>query len=199
MKNRIEAAIRETIALHEGLIEQAALVEQIGRRLAEALRAGGTLYVLGNGGSAADAQHMAGEMVGRFLLEGRPPLPCVALTTDTSVLTAVGNDFGMDEVFVRQVQALVGEGDAVLGISTSGNSANVNRALEEARRRGALTVGLIGRDGGAMAGLCELALVVPGKSSPRIQEAHATVIHLLCDLIERLLAERESPGAGQRE
>ncbi len=190
MKDRIEAAIRETISLHEGLIEQAALIEQIGRRLAEALEAGGTLYALGNGGSAADAQHMAGEMVGRFLIEGRRPLACVALSTDTSVLTAVGNDFGMEEVFVRQVQALVGRGDAVLGISTSGNSANVNRAMEEAARRGALTVGLIGRDGGAMAACCELALVVPGQSSPRVQEAHATVIHLLCDLIERQLTPR---------
>jgi D-sedoheptulose 7-phosphate isomerase len=187
MIDRIRAALRETIALHEALVERAPQIEEVARRLADVLSAGGALYVMGNGGSAADSQHMACELVGRFLTQGRPALPCHALSTDTSVLTAVGNDFGMDELFVRQVQAFVGEGDAALGISTTGRSANVNRAIEEARRRGALTVALSGGDGGELAELVDLAIVVPARSSPRVQEAHATVIHLLCELIERLL------------
>jgi D-sedoheptulose 7-phosphate isomerase len=190
MKDRISAILREAAALHEALVEQAPVIEQMARRLAEVLAGGGTLYVLGNGGSAADAQHMAGEMVGRFLIQGRPPLPCHALSTDTSVLTAVGNDFGMEEVFLRQVQAYVREGDAVLGISTSGNSPNVVRAMEEAARRGAVTLGLTGGDGGELAALCDMAVVVPAPASPRIQEGHATVIHILCELVEEAVLDR---------
>ncbi|KPK62207.1 MAG: phosphoheptose isomerase [Planctomycetes bacterium SM23_32] len=189
MKQRIEAILRETIGLHEALIAEAPRIGQMARRIAEALARGGTLYVMGNGGSAADAQHMAGELVGRFLLEGRAPLPCLALSTDTSVLTAVGNDFGMDQVFVRQVQAYVREGDAVLGISTSGNSPNVVLAVEEAHRRGAVTLGLLGGDGGELASACDLAVVVPARTSPRIQEGHATVVHILCELVEEALVE----------
>ncbi len=186
MKAEIEEVLRETARLHEALVGQAELIERMARTIAEALRSGRRLYAMGNGGSAADAQHLAGEMVGRFLMERRP-LPCQALTTDTTVLTAIANDYGVDEVFVKQVQAFAREGDVVIGISTSGNSANVNLALEEARRVGAVTLGLTGGGGGRMTGLCDLTLIVPADHTPRVQEAHQTVIHILCLLVEREL------------
>jgi len=154
--------------------------------LAGVLRAGGKLLVMGNGGSAADAQHLAAELVGRFLLE-RPALPAIALSTDTSILTAVGNDYGFDAVFSRQVEALARPGDMVLGISTSGHSRNVSRALAAARGRGCLTVGLLGKGGGEIAGTVDLSLTVPSSETPRIQEAHQLIIHLVCDLVEREL------------
>lgn len=186
MQQRIEAVLREAIAVHEGLVGQSALIEAVARRLADVFAAGGSVYVMGNGGSAADSQHLAGELVGRFLME-RAPLPCHALSTDTSVLTAVANDYGVEEIFAKQVAAFVREGDAVIGISTSGNSANVNKAIDEARRRGAVTVGLSGGSGGALAGKCDLAIVVAAEQTPRIQEAHGTIIHIICELVERLL------------
>ena len=186
MKAEIEEVLRETARLHEALVGQAELIERMARTIAEALRSGRRLYAMGNGGSAADAQHLAGEMVGRFLMERRP-LPCQALTTDTTVLTAIANDYGVDEVFVKQVQAFAREGDVVIGISTSGNSANVNLALEEARRVGAVTLGLTGGGGGRMTGRCDLTLIVPADHTPRVQEAHQTVIHILCLLVEREL------------
>jgi len=141
---------------------------------------------MGNGGSAADAQHLAGELVGRFLME-RPGLRCVALNTDASIMTAVGNDYGFESVFARQVAALVKGGDAVIGLSTSGSSVNVNAAIDEARERGALTVGLSGGDGGLLARKCDLSIVVPAEVTPRIQEAHGTIIHILCGLIEQAM------------
>jgi len=154
--------------------------------LAEALRAGNKILVMGNGGSAADAQHFAAELVGRFLLERRA-LPAIALTTDTSILTAVGNDYGFDEVFNRQVAALAAEGDVVIGISTSGNSPNVFKALKTAKAVGARTVGLLGRDGGAIAGIVEINLTVRVMETPFVQEAHGAIIHILCDQVEKRL------------
>jgi D-sedoheptulose 7-phosphate isomerase len=184
MEEKTKDILRACAELHERLVEQSGQIEQAGARLAGVLRAGGAVYVMGNGGSAADAQHMAGELVGRFMMERRA-LPCVALNTDTSIMTAVANDYGFDSVFVRQVAALVKKGDAVIGISSSGDSANVNAAIAEARRRGALTIGLAGKGGGALAKECDLAIVVPSDVTPRIQEAHGTIIHILCGLIER--------------
>jgi D-sedoheptulose 7-phosphate isomerase len=183
MKERIETIIRETAALHEALVDSAEPIESVARLIIQALGAGRSLYVMGNGGSAADAQHLAGELVGRFEMERRP-LPCLALTTDTSVLTAVINDYSVEQVFVKQVQAFAREGDVVMGISTSGNSANINRALEEARRIGAATVGLSGRTGGQMVALCDAVICVPADHTPRIQEAHQTIIHIICHLVE---------------
>jgi len=182
----IEATLHDTAAVHEALIAQSDRIAEIAGRLVDVFRMGGSLYLMGNGGSAADCQHMAGELVSRFLME-RAPLPCLALTTDTSILTAIGNDYAFADVFTKQVKAFVHKGDAVMGISTSGTAANVNAAIDEARRRGALTIGLTGRDGGELAGKCELALVIQAQATPRIQEAHATVIHILCELIERAL------------
>ncbi|MFO8006613.1 MAG: SIS domain-containing protein [Candidatus Brocadiia bacterium] len=183
MKDRIERILRATASTHQDMVGQADEIEQVGRRLVEVLRRGGVIYTMGNGGSAADAQHMACELVGRFQME-RAPLPCHALSTDTSVLTAVANDYTVEDVFTKQVQAFVGAEDAVIGFSTSGNSPNVVAAVREARRRGALTVGFTGRGGGALAAECDLLLTAPADATPRVQEAHATVIHILCELIE---------------
>jgi D-sedoheptulose 7-phosphate isomerase len=154
--------------------------------LVDALSKGGKLLLMGNGGSAADAQHFAAEMVGRFLMERRA-LPAIALTTDTSILTAVSNDFGFDDVFSRQVEALTNPGDVLVGISTSGNSHNVKRALEAGQKLGAKTVGLLGRDGGVIGPVVDLNLTVACPETPRIQEAHLVIIHILCDLVEKEL------------
>jgi D-sedoheptulose 7-phosphate isomerase len=153
------------------------------RVLIEAVRARHTVYVCGDGGSAGQAQHIAGEFIGRFLKE-RPALPCVALTTDTSVLTAVANDYDFEDVFARQVEALVEEGDVLWVLSTSGNSANVLKAASLARKRGAKVLGMAGRDGGKLKELADVALCVPADSSPPIQEGHLALIHILCGLVE---------------
>lgn len=167
--------------------DNAALVDRVARALAVALARGGKILFCGNGGSAADAQHLAGEFVNRFELE-RPPLPALALTTDTSVLTAIGNDYGFDQVFSKQVQALAGPGDVLVGISTSGGSPNVLAALRAARDKGCLTVGLGGRNG-AMVPLCDFALLVPHERTALIQEVHIAVGHLLCKLTDHYLFE----------
>lgn len=162
----------------------AAPVAAVAELLVEAFRAGKKLLVMGNGGSAADAQHFVAEMVGRFKLERRG-LPAVALTTDSSILTALGNDYGFDLIFRRQVEALAAPGDVVVGISTSGSSKNVAAALLLARELGCRTVGLLGRDGGTIRELADFALTVPSNDTPRIQEGHITIIHILCDLVEQ--------------
>lgn len=161
-------------------------VVETARSIIDALAKGNKVLVMGNGGSAADAQHLAAELVGRFLRERRA-LPAIALTTDSSILTAVGNDYGFDQVFSRQVEALAQPGDVVIGISTSGKSANVRAALSAARAAGCRTIGLLGRDGGDIAGLVDQALVIPVQETPHIQEAHVTIIHILCNLVEREL------------
>jgi D-sedoheptulose 7-phosphate isomerase len=161
--------------------------------LVTALGEGKKVLIMGNGGSAADAQHVAAEFVGRFLME-RKALPTIALTTDTSILTAVGNDYGFDEVFKRQVEALAQPGDVVIGISTSGHSNNVFHALIAANEIGCKTVGLLGRDGGNIGGIVDVNLTVPVEETPRIQEAHGTILHIVCDLVEKSLFA--SPRAG---
>ena len=154
-------------------------------------RSGGKALLCGNGGSAADAQHLAAELVGRYRRERRP-WPAIALTTDTSALTAIGNDYGFDEVFARQVRALASRGDVVIGLSTSGNSENVLRALAAAGEAGAFRIGLGGRDGGKMTAACDLALIVPADDTARIQEMHITILHILCDTIETELADGDA-------
>lgn len=161
--------------------------------MASTFAAGNKLLIMGNGGSAADAQHFAAEMVGRFILERRP-LPAIALTTDTSALTAIGNDYGFDTIFSRQVEALASAGDMVIGISTSGNSANIALALQSARSIGCRTMALLGKGGGSISGLVDLPMVVPSAVTPRIQEGHITIIHILCDLLERSLFAGEVAG-----
>ncbi len=156
----------------------------IANRLAETLLHGGVLYFCGNGGSAADAQHVAAEFVGRFLLERRP-LPAVALTTNTSILTAIGNDYEFSEVFARQVRALVKPGDCVTGISTSGRSKNVLLALEAAREIGAMTIGFTGGSGLPLRDLCDDCFIAESASTPRIQECHLLAWHLICNMVEK--------------
>lgn len=152
--------------------------------LQDALSNGRKLLVMGNGGSAADAQHFAAEIIGRFKLE-RPALPAIALTTDSSVLTAIGNDYGFEAVFSRQVEGLGLPGDVVFGISTSGNSPNVLAALSRARDLGCKTVALLGRDGGTIKTVADISIIVPSNDTPRIQEGHITIIHIICDLLEK--------------
>lgn len=163
-------------------------VAEAARAMALSLAGGGKILFCGNGGSAADAQHWAAELVNRFMME-RPPLPAIALTTDTSALTAIGNDHAFDRIFSKQVLALGRAGDVLVGISTSGKSANVNEALRTARDNDLLTVGLSGGGGGSMAGLCHHLLVVPDTRTPLIQEVHAAIGHLLCGLIDYYLFE----------
>jgi D-sedoheptulose 7-phosphate isomerase len=154
--------------------------------MVETFTHGGKLLVMGNGGSAADAQHFVAEIVGRFKLERRG-LPAIALSTDTSILTAIGNDYGFDKIFKRQVEALAAPEDLIVGISTSGNSPNILQALELGRDMGCRTVGLLGKDGGAIKDVCLLALIVPSNDTPRIQEGHITIIHIVCDLFEKAM------------
>jgi D-sedoheptulose 7-phosphate isomerase len=166
------------------------MIVEIADLLTDVLHAGGTIYLCGNGGSAADAQHVAAELVGRFLRERRP-LPGVALSTNTSILTAVGNDYGFDQVFARQVQAQVSEHDVVVGISTSGSSKNILLALDVARAQGAQTVGFTGSPGEPLASRSGLCLCVPSSDTARIQEAHILAWHILCDLVEQSFTDEE--------
>ena len=178
------AAHREVIARVER--ELSPLIAEMVTALVETFERGGKLMVMGNGGSAADAQHFVAEIVGRFKMERRA-LPAIALSTDTSILTAIGNDYGFDSVFSRQVEALAAPGDLIVGISTSGNSPNVLKALELAREKGCRTVGLLGKDGGSIKDACDLALIVPTNDTPRVQEGHITIIHIVCDLLEKTM------------
>lgn len=158
-------------------------IEQFGNHCRASLRQGGKILFVGNGGSAADAQHLAAEFVGRFEKERRG-LAAIALTTDTSILTAVGNDYGFDQVFSRQVEALARPGDVVVGISTSGNSPNVVQALMVAKDLGAITIGMTGESGGKMASICDLCIQVPSKITARIQEAHILIGHIVCAAVD---------------
>ena|SRR5438132_1162072 len=164
----------------ENIVDAATLV-------AQCLRGGGKLLFFGNGGSAADAQHLAAEFVGRFRIE-RQALPAIALTTDSSILTAVGNDYGFDQIFARQVQALGRAGDVAIGISTSGDSSNVIGAIRQAAKQDLKTIGLAGKDGGSLAKCVDVSITVASANVARIQECHITIGHILCELVEKELA-----------
>ena len=182
------AALRDGIGLREQLLAdetQSARIAAAAERLVAVLHAGGTLLLCGNGGSAADCQHIAAELTGRFSKAPRRPLPAVALTTDSSALTAIANDFGYAQVFSRQVEALGRPGDALLCISTSGQSENVLAAAQEARRKSMVVVSLCGPHKGPLADLSDVCIHVPGHGPDRIQELHITVGHILCDVIDR--------------
>ena len=158
-------------------------------RTAKALLNGKRIFLMGNGGSAADAQHIAAEFVGRYKAS-RTGLPAFALTTNSSTLTAIANDFSYEELFSRQVEALAGEGDIVVGITTSGNSANIIRAMEAAKLKGCFVVALLGGDGGKAKALADLAIVVPSRNTPRIQECHILIGHIVCELAENALLQK---------
>lgn len=153
---------------------------------------GNKLFFFGNGGSAADAQHLAAEFVNRYVME-RPPLPAIALTTDTSILTSVSNDLAFHEIFAKQIRALGKEGDVAIGITTSGNSPNIIKAFEVAKEMGMKTVSLTGNDGGIVSKIADFSLVVPSSSTPRIQEAHILIGHLLCEMVEHYLFFKVNP------
>ncbi|MCF6158314.1 MAG: SIS domain-containing protein [wastewater metagenome] len=166
------------------LSENLEIIRDIGNTLIGALRQHNYIYLIGNGGSAADAQHIAGELMGRFQ-KNRQPLPAVALTTDSSVMTAIANDFGYDMCFVRQIEALVRTGDVILAFSTSGNSQGIIHAVQSAKTIGAITIGFTGKDGGQLQNAVDICLKIPSNNTPRIQECHITVGHILCSLIEK--------------
>jgi D-sedoheptulose 7-phosphate isomerase len=187
MKDILLNAFKESNRVKEHFVQQNvdALLEAA-QRVATCFAAGHKLLIFGNGGSAADAQHIAAEFVNRFSVE-RKPLPALALSTDTSILTSISNDYSFDEVFSKQIKALGRKDDVALGISTSGNSKNVILAVETARDMGLYTVGLTGYGGGELSRCCDLALIVDSRATPRIQETHITAGHVLCELVDRTL------------
>lgn len=184
--NNIEL-LRNALADHQAVMndlrEMLPQISAVAERMRDCLSQGGKILLMGNGGSAADSQHIAAEIVGRYKRE-RKGLPAIALTTDTSILTSVGNDYGFEFIFSRQVEALCGPLDVVIGLSTSGNSPNVVRAIETAKQIGATTVGMTGGSGGKLTALCDFNLVMPSSDTPRIQEAHIFIGHVLCELAE---------------
>ncbi len=168
--------------------EKSESLVELGRAISVCMAKGGKILLCGNGGSAADCQHLAAEFVNRFKLE-RPPLPAIALTTDTSALTAIGNDYGFEQVFLKQVQALGNAGDVFIGISTSGTSPNVVSALKEAKRKNLVTVGMTGDGGGEMVALCDHMVMIPSADTAVIQEVHIAAGHILCHLVDHFLFE----------
>lgn len=184
MKTALNKHVQDAIALHQAFfdLELDRIITQ-GRAMAQLLKVGGKVLICGNGGSAADAQHFAAELCGRFLKERRA-LCGIALTTDTSALTAIGNDYGFEHIFSRQVEALGRPGDLLVGISTSGNSPNVIEAVRTANRLDIQTLGLLGKDGGHLKSLCQDSLIVPSPVTARIQEIHQMVYHFWCEIID---------------
>lgn len=187
IREKIEESLAQSAFVKLLLLQrQSAVIEEIGLRLARTLRRGGKLLLFGNGGSAADAQHIAAELEARFIRERRA-LPALALTTNSSTLTAVGNDYGYEHTFARQVEAYARRGDAVIAISTSGNSPNVLAGVKRAKKAGALAIGFTNEKGGKLKGLADLCLCVPSMDTQRVQECHITVGHILCDIVESSL------------
>lgn len=183
MKNMILSELNAHIETAKLVCDMADDIQKACDMAIETLKSGKKILIFGNGGSAADAQHIAAELMGRYKTE-RESLPCIALTTDTSALTAIGNDYGYDRVFDRQLAGLSNAGDLAIGISTSGNSQNVINALKLAKQKGLKTMGLTGRGGGAMNEACDLNVVIPSSDTPRIQEMHITIGHIICQAID---------------
>ncbi|MDD2906433.1 MAG: D-sedoheptulose 7-phosphate isomerase [Sulfurimonas sp.] len=187
MKNYIKDQIKKSYETKQEIYNNDALIDtivEVAQACVKLYRGSNKTILAGNGGSAADAQHIAAELVGRYGFD-RPSIPSLALTTDTSNLTAIGNDYGYDKVFSRQLEGMGQKGDIFIGISTSGNSANIINAFESAKAKGIMTVALVGKDGGIMAKMADIAIVVPSNSTPRIQESHILIGHILCDIIEK--------------
>ncbi len=194
MEAVIEKILKESLAVKERFIrENIPVLILVAEKIAMAFMNDRKLMLCGNGGSAADAQHIAAEFVNRYELE-RPPLPAIALTTDTSILTSIGNDYSFEEVFSKQVKALGMEGDVLLALSTSGNSKNVLAAVKDARRQGIYTVGLAGNDGGKLALLVDTVMVVESNVTGRIQEAHILAGHILCHLVDYIVFQSHLPN-----
>ena len=190
-KTDVVRGIENSIAVKQRLLQDKdflAMLNMVGMVMVDALRQGHKIFFMGNGGSAADAQHLAAEFVGRYLQE-RAPLPAIALNVNTSSLTAIANDYSYDTVFARQLQALGAKGDVAIGLSTSGNSKNILCAMEAARARHMITVGLSGESGGLLRDCVDYCFCIPSKETPRIQEAHIMIGHLLCEIVEDELFE----------
>lgn len=184
MENIIKKAFEESAEVKLSFVKKnIKTISSVVDIIVDTFHEGNKIMIFGNGGSAADAQHIAAEFVNRFMIE-RPPLPALALTTDTSVITSIGNDYNYDQVFLKQIKALGKEGDIAWGISTSGNSPNVIKALKAANSMGIKTIGLTGKDGGKMAKMVDYLLNVESSSTPRIQETHITLAHVICELVD---------------
>ncbi|MCE1248302.1 MAG: SIS domain-containing protein [Firmicutes bacterium] len=183
MQNTIRNSIEQAQQIYMGLTCMIPQIENAAQIITKRLLSGGKLIVMGNGGSAADAQHITAELVGRFETDHKP-IPAIAITTNSSILTAVSNDFGFDDVFLRQVKAFAKPEDVILAISTSGTSPNINKAVEFAKSAGAAIIGLSGKDGGHLKDLCDECLIISSGRTCRIQEAHILIGHILCELIE---------------
>lgn len=185
----ISSQVKKSIDVKQKLLDSQELMDltqEVALKCVEVYKNGNKTLIAGNGGSAADAQHIAGEFVSRFYFD-RPGIPSIALTTDTSIITAIGNDYGYEKLFARQVQANGVKGDMFIGISTSGNSANVIEALKECKEKGIITVGLTGEQGGKMAEMCDYCIKVPSNETPRVQEAHILIGHIICAVVEEAI------------
>ncbi|MBI5453530.1 MAG: D-sedoheptulose 7-phosphate isomerase [Deltaproteobacteria bacterium] len=191
MEKIVEKSFRDSVKAKERFFtkKNMALVVEASEAIVSSFKSGGKLMLIGNGGSAADSQHIAAEFVNRFEIE-RPPLPALALTTDTSDLTSIGNDYSFDQVFSKQIRALGKEDDVLLAISTSGNSANVLKGIEAAKALKIKTIGLTGKDGGKIADKVDILLNVDSKTTARIQETHITICHIICELVDHMLFQK---------
>lgn len=192
-KNIVESIANTRNVLEKLMTSEANLnqIECVALRCVEAIRKGGKVLLAGNGGSAADAQHIAGEFVSRFAFD-RPGLPAFSLVTDSSVMTAIGNDYGYEQLFARQIQAVGAKGDVFIAISTSGRSANILVALKIARNKGLVTVGFTGEEGGEMINLCDYCIRIPSNETPKIQEGHIIVGHIICGIVESQMFSSQS-------
>lgn len=184
--SEIQQSVSELVQLEDNLLQRKYLqiIQKMGDKIISTIKAGNKLLIAGNGGSASQAEHFTSELVNKYVLT-RKGLPAVALTTDSSIITSVSNDYGYEEVFSRQIQSLGKKDDLFLAISTSGNSANIIQGLKSARAKGLVTLALLGRNGGKAKKLCDLSLIVPAYNTPRIQECHLLVIHIFCGMIDR--------------
>lgn len=190
MEDHIVRIFKESNQVKEAFLnENLSKIVSVVHAITETLKAGNKILLFGNGGSAADAQHLAAEFVNRFLIE-RPPLPAIALTTDTSIITSIGNDYDFADIFSKQIRAIGQAGDVAWGMSTSGNSPNVIRAFEAAKKMGLVTIGLTGKNGGEIAKMVDHSLHVSSNSTPRIQEVHITVGHVICEMIDFRLFQK---------
>jgi D-sedoheptulose 7-phosphate isomerase len=184
LKKEIQEIIISSSKTISNISNNSPEIESVVLKIVSAIKHGNKIILFGNGGSAADAQHIAAEFIGRFKLE-RKSFPAIALTTDSSILTSLSNDYSFETVFSRQCESLVQKGDVVIGISTSGNSKNIFNGLQTAKKFGGYTVGLIGNGGGKISGITDISIIVNSTSTPRIQEAHRTIYHIICELVEK--------------
>jgi len=185
----IKQEIEKSIYVKKELLKQIDIIEKIADIIVHTYKANNKLLIAGNGGSAADAQHIAGELVSKFYFD-RPALGAIALTTDTSILTAIGNDYGYEKLFSRQIEAHGVKGDVFLGISTSGNSKNIIEGFKAAKEKGLITIGLTGKSGGEMKKICDYCICVPSNETPRIQESHILIGHILCAIVEEAIFDK---------